>query len=233
MPNWTRNALVAPKRVIRRYLDFTTDETGVSFDFNKVIEMPAALDIEHQYSNYVDLIWYVSDGCKTDPENWSDNDKRIVDAVFESGFMKGRIMQHYSELADKREILEKEEENRMYNTGRLIYDNVKNHGYADWYDWRVANWGSKWNAVDCSLEPDYAEKSDSEEACVCFSTPWDRPIGIMEEIFRANLDCRISFFWNDGGGRRKHWWRRFKNGRFSSDYEELKTGEYVPETFNE
>ena len=33
--------------VIKRYLDFTTDEIRVSFDFNKVIEMPEALDIEH------------------------------------------------------------------------------------------------------------------------------------------------------------------------------------------
>lgn len=25
---------------------------------------------------------------------------------------------------------------------------IKKYGYADWYDWSIANWGTKWNAYN-------------------------------------------------------------------------------------
>ena len=26
------------------------------------------------------------------------------------------------------------------------------HGHDDWYGWRKANWGTKWNSYDCTLD---------------------------------------------------------------------------------
>ena len=40
------------------------------------------------------------------------------------------------------------DENRhLFNLGKQYNENINNYGYGDWYDWSVANWDTKWNAL--------------------------------------------------------------------------------------
>ena len=48
------------------------------------------------------------------------------------------------------------------------------HGFADWYDWRLANWGTKWPASD--YLPDY------ELLSCTFETAWSHPVEIIEAL---------------------------------------------------
>jgi len=34
----------------------------------------------------------------------------------------------------------------------IYASNKANHGYAHWYDWQVANWGTKWDLADLSVD---------------------------------------------------------------------------------
>ena len=58
---------------------------------------------------------------------------------------------------------------------------------ADWYRWRVENWGTKWNAVD-------AEKID---AGFMFDTAWAAPLLIIKKLSELFPKIKLSVTWSD------------------------------------
>lgn len=50
--------------------------------------------------------------------------------------------------------------------------NIKKYGYADWYDWCNANWGSKWG--DC--DTDLVSEEGNDQIEFSFSSAWSPPI---------------------------------------------------------
>jgi hypothetical protein len=46
-----------------------------------------------------------------------------------------------------------------------------------WYNWNIANWGTKWNARDISLE-----RMGEGEAVYNFSTAWSPPMPIIDRL---------------------------------------------------
>lgn len=64
--------------------------------------------------------------------------------------------------------------------------NVEQYGYIDWYNWRVSNWGTKWNACEsCVTVTD-------ENIDVCFETAWAPPEGIYRAICEAYPDLQLT-----------------------------------------
>ncbi len=51
------------------------------------------------------------------------------------------------------------------------------YGADNWYDWRTANWGSKW---DCKSAQDHGAGSMQFE----FETPWSTPVEIIKYLSR-------------------------------------------------
>lgn len=43
-------------------------------------------------------------------------------------------------------------------------------GHADWYNWQLDNWGTKWNAYD---------QFESDENCIEFNTAWSTPFELL------------------------------------------------------
>ena len=68
----------------------------------------------------------------------------------------------------------------------------KQHGFDNWYDWSIMNWGTKWNACDTNVE------LNKNVLNYTFDTAWDAP----REIAKALLHMRntilkdISIEWN-------------------------------------
>jgi hypothetical protein len=50
-----------------------------------------------------------------------------------------------------------------------------NGGYTSWYDWAVANWGTKWNACHAELCEDTAEQLTYR-----FDSAWDAPRALID-----------------------------------------------------
>ena len=48
------------------------------------------------------------------------------------------------------------------------------YGYPDWYEWNVANWGTKWNACQ---EDTYDADITGDK--LCFSTAWSCPLEVL------------------------------------------------------
>ena len=75
--------------------------------------------------------------------------------------------------------------------------------YANWYDWRVDNWGVKWDvdAAYFSNEITFENNEKSEpDLIIRFDTPWAPPVGILKRISEQYPDARFYLRWADEFG---------------------------------
>ena len=73
-------------------------------------------------------------------------------------------------------------------------------GAENWYDWRVNNWGTKWEVSEfygVDKQPD-ALIGDSTIS-FAFSSAWSPPIGAYEKFLENNPDCFIRAYYYEGG----------------------------------
>ena len=78
--------------------------------------------------------------------------------------------------------------------GRML--RFKSTGHTDdrWYDWRVQNWGTKWDAYDVEILDD-----DPEQLEVGFNTAWSPPESICHALREQYPDVSISWFYDEPG----------------------------------
>jgi len=63
-----------------------------------------------------------------------------------------------------------------------------------WYDWRIQNWDTKWDAYDVVVTDD-----DPEQFEVEFNTAWSPPEAICNQIREDFPDIAISWFYDEPG----------------------------------
>ena len=63
-----------------------------------------------------------------------------------------------------------------------------------WYDWRVQNWDTKWDAYDVVVTDDDPESLEIE-----FNTAWSPPEAICHEIRDQYPDLSVSWFYDEPG----------------------------------
>jgi hypothetical protein len=62
---------------------------------------------------------------------------------------------------------------------------IKNYGHDNWYDWRIENWGTKWDAYHC----DTIEEGDTETV---FTTAWSTPVEIFIKLSKMHPNAVIT-----------------------------------------
>ena len=69
-------------------------------------------------------------------------------------------------------------------------------GIADqrWYDWRVQNWDTKWDAYYLEISDD-----DEDQLEVTFNTAWSPPEAICSAIREQYPDVSVSWFYDEPG----------------------------------
>ena len=69
-------------------------------------------------------------------------------------------------------------------------------GIADdrWYDWRLQNWDTKWDAYDVVVTDDDPECTEVE-----FNTAWSPPEAICSALREQYPDVSISWFYDEPG----------------------------------
>ena len=77
--------------------------------------------------------------------------------------------------------------------------NVEKFGHKNWYDWRVANWGTKWDIGTEGLE--YTEHGDgTAEISGWFDSAWSPPIEAYQKFDAENdSDCYITASFHEPG----------------------------------
>lgn len=77
---------------------------------------------------------------------------------------------------------------------RLAKSNLEQYGFEDWYDWSVANWGTKWNIGDVVVLSD-----ESGSFLVQFDTAWSPPIGLIERLCQKYPDIEVEMHYGEVG----------------------------------
>ena len=76
---------------------------------------------------------------------------------------------------------------------RLVF---KSTGHADdrWYDWRVQNWDTKWDAYDVEVVDPDPENMEIE-----FNTAWSPPEAVCSALREQYPDLSVSWFYDEPG----------------------------------
>ena len=71
-------------------------------------------------------------------------------------------------------------------------------GFDNWYDWRVANWGCKWDVDVDGLE--YEDNGDGTAVISgWFDSPWGPPIEAYNTFCDDFDNCNLEAFYEEGG----------------------------------
>lgn len=191
MPNYVINKVtfhnLSEQEIIERFT--STDENGERyFDFNRIIPMPETLDICSGGAQEAAKKTYHG---KFDPSYTSDIRPR--DFIGNSPFVPyGNILNHLSSVAkdivndaysEGRSFSKNEAEYILFELGKIYVSNAEKFGYETWYDWRINNWGTKWNACDSSI-------SDNT---VIFETAWSAPENIYRKLSESGCDFSAGY----------------------------------------
>lgn len=75
---------------------------------------------------------------------------------------------------------------------------ISQTGFDNWYDWRVANWGCKWDVDSEGLE--YVDNGDGTASIAgWFDSPWGPPIEAYNTFCDDMANCSLEAFYEEGG----------------------------------
>lgn len=175
MPNHITNRLtiVGTDDQVTAVLDFikgkNEDGEDVLMDFNKIIPMPESLDILSS-----------SEG--------SDGMKYLLGMSGNSLERKAyQGTSHYKKMAE----MESENPDRFekcMEIGRQYLHNIASYGHPNWYDWRLANWETKWNAYETQMTaPNVIE----------FQTAWSGVTQLMSILASKFTEVEFEYLYAD------------------------------------
>tara|TARA_R110000803_G_scaffold176899_3_gene239333 strand:- start:272 stop:1018 length:747 start_codon:yes stop_codon:yes gene_type:complete len=72
--------------------------------------------------------------------------------------------------------------------------NLANHGYTDWYEWHIGEWGTKWDAYDACIQHD-----DADFFSVSFDTAWSPPLQWIDNIMIDFPDLEFVLEYSEEG----------------------------------
>jgi len=142
------------------------DGTESQIDFNKIIPMPPELSITSDS-------WLIPLEHYPYPNPDADNG----------------IMGHLKDLKKYCDANPKRKEETLKN----FLQGVKNYidfGYATWYKWSIANWGTKWNAYSQN------DKRNTEDT-IYFQTAWSSPIVLIAELSKMSPNVKLELMYAD------------------------------------
>ena len=186
-PNHVTNRLTvdgAPENV-RRFFDaihgdLSNEKNPILIDFNKIRPMPESLNIESGTVSEKALDYYVLELTE----------KSGTPAVMAAlGDYAGEIFRRLPEtLSRQRAGRDKEDMPDLLKLGERLLNNIREHGAPGWYDWRVRNWSTKWNAYNQARVDGHA---------IVFNTAWSGVPELMRALSEKFPSVALSYVYAD------------------------------------
>ena len=191
MPNYVKNILSfdGDQDQISRLFSTIQGENG-PMDFDKLIPMPSELEIES--------------GSRT-----AAGFKKYMEFVADTGL--------HTEMEPAYLAAHPEIDREEWDLGKQAYQNIQKYGCPTWYEWRIQNWGAKWNASG-------AEVLDGR---LSFLTAWNAPKQILEKLSQMFPSITIHHVWADEDIGHNCGDRTYKNGTVTQEH--LPTGQEAVE----
>lgn len=87
---------------------------------------------------------------------------------------------------------------------------IKKYGCANWYDWSIANWGTKWNAYSF-------DEYVSEGNVIIFNTAWSTPKPVILALSKKYSELEFEVIYADEDWGHNYGEYTFKNGETIQD----------------
>ena len=78
-------------------------------------------------------------------------------------------------------------------------ENLKKYGYDNWYDWRVENWGTKWDIMEFYNITRKEIGEDESEISLGFDTAWAPALGAYEKFIDQKSNCSLKAYYYEPG----------------------------------
>ncbi len=146
-----------------------------SIDFNKLIPMSEDLNIT----------------CGSSTDRGLKAYKDFIEVYTLCGTREGLDLLNVPEESEKAFLdLRTDVDHFDWELGKKAFQNELKYGTSSWYEWCVANWGTKWNAYDF-------EKIEDEKNTIKFSTAWSAPHPVIAKLAELYPDIEIEHEWAD------------------------------------
>lgn len=90
---------------------------------------------------------------------------------------------------------DKDDEKQKEEWQNRINELQEKYGYSDWYYWRTANWGTKWDA--CSTF--YVDEDNGESLTIGYSTAWSPNVEWIRYISPMYPNLKFLLLYEEGG----------------------------------
>lgn len=169
-----------------------TDQIG-SFDFNKVIPMPEELNIEcgsvtdRCIEIALTAINPITPDYGVQKEEQCYFDEIVKKLNYEKAFACYRTLLGRNEIDAALNLIDKEPKEAI-GIGQTAIKNMEQYGASTWYDWRILNWGTKWNAYNSELR---------EDNTIEFQSAWNAPTPVIRKLSLIFKRALITHEWAD------------------------------------
>ena len=136
-------------------------------DFNRLIPMPASLDIEAGSRGETGYREYTA--FLKEAEGKSPEEKQSLEKKYRERFT---------------------EDPEIWELGKQYSENIEKYGCPNWYDWCVSHWNTKWNAYHCV-------PVSASERRLEFLTAWSCVPPIVDAISKKVPSVQIGYAWAD------------------------------------
>ena len=162
-----------------------------TIDFQKIMPMPEDLDIESgSLTNRCVELYLTS----INPDASYFGTDKMEKSEFENLVSRLKVgdVQRYnyslspSELDERLKYSKNTEENIKY--GKQVVNNILNYGVPTWYEWRIANWGTKWNSYSNFYEGG---------SILNFQTAWNAPKPVLLKLSEMYPDVTMELEYAD------------------------------------
>lgn len=172
MPNHCFNEVKAKKEILDEIYDYENN----TVTFNKIIPMPKELE---------DSVADSSTTIKKAMYLYMNGDKDLLEAKWEANKDAQKKYKTFNNMVENLfERYPKEEVIRSHKC-------VEKYGADNWYDWRIKNWGTKWDAYDCEGNP--------SEGTLVFFTAWNPPYEVVQALCEKYPDSDLDWFYEEPG----------------------------------
>jgi hypothetical protein len=113
-------------------------------------------------------------------------------------FAEGKLLNEFAPVPQALQIVAgrvgADDEPEQIKLHEQTMHNLSTYGYANWYDWCVNEWGTKW---DVGGEGDQASQDSPTDIRMNFDSAWAPPIAAMEKFQDLGFKVKL-VYWESG-----------------------------------
>ncbi len=136
--------------------------------------------------------------------NWCNNyleleheDPAMIERA-KKAFAEGKLLNEFAPVPQALQIVAgrvgADDEPEQIKLHEQTMHNLSTYSYANWYDWCVNEWGTKW---DVGGEGDQASQDSPTDIRMNFDSAWAPPIAAMEKFQDLGFKVKL-VYWESG-----------------------------------